>query len=99
MDYSETTIQGLLLEIKKTYDNDRGENITFIIERQGKDNKPTHQYLISAFTKEGTDRFGIHNMIGDQVEATCYVNGRIRQSPKGPFHTIDLNLKSIKTHY
>lgn len=95
-DYSETTIKGELVNIKKTYQNDKGENIIFIVQRQGRDNKPTHEYMISAYTKEGdTDRFGIHSLIGHQVEAHCYVNGRIRPSDNGPFHTIDLNLKNI----
>lgn len=95
-DYSETTIKGELTGIKKTYDNAKGENIVFIVQRQGRENKPTHEYMISAYTKEGnSDRFGIHSLIGSQVEATCYVNGRLRDSTNGPFHTIDLNLKEI----
>lgn len=98
MDYSTTTIIGTLLRIKDEREGAKGQSIMFIIQRKGAQDKPTHQYIITAYSKPGQqDRFGIYDLIGHEVEAECYVNGRIRETPKGDFHITDLNLKTIRT--
>lgn len=88
------TLTGQVSLIKTERMLDKSLVVDFILEHIDETNR-THHFFLRAFTTGTKDRFGISELIGHDVTAECYLNGRKGEGTKGTFYSNELRVKTI----
>jgi len=89
------TIKGIIESIKSEKQFDTTHLVEFIVNHNTEKRK--HYYILRAFSPGNTDAYKISNLIGFEVEADCYLNGRKSEGTQGNFYSNDLTVKNLRS--